>query len=455
MRFFKSIKLRFTAWYILVVILLLVIFGATAYVMLSSNLYENMNQALQIRASSLKDSLTLEEDDHLSFRQRTDEVVYFYDANGNRILKSGPATELTEINKVVQNALEGNSAFITTLTTDKQEMRVYAVPFNDAGVSAILIGRSTADTHQILGTFTRILVISGVVITLLAWVGGIFLARKALGPVDAITKTARAISERDLGQRIEVSSEDELGRLALTLNEMIERLESAFQRQRQFTADASHELRTPLAIIEAESTLAISKPRNESEYVKSLELISQESAFMSTMVDRLLYLARTDAGDEHLNLEDFNLDQVLSPLYSDVEVLAREKGVRFETSPIDGMIIRGDKTKIRQLFLNVLENAVKYTPTGGSISVFAIEKNGNAQVAIKDTGIGIPSEHLLHIFERFYRADKARSRAEGGAGLGLAIAEQIAISAGGKIEVESKVGKGATFYVTLPLVNLN
>ena len=377
----------------------------------------------------------------------------FYDANGNVSVKSGPSADFTDISKPIHDAINGQSTFLTRVTTDQQEMRLYAVPFNDAGVAAILVGRSTADVKAILDTFIRILGISSGVIVLLAGAGGIFLSNKALEPVDSITKTALAISERDLSQRIQVTGEDELGRLASSLNEMIERLELAFQRQQQFTADASHELRTPLAIIEAESTLALNKKRTDTEYEKSLELISQETSFMSTLVDKLLFLARTDAGDDHQNIEDFNLYQLLSLLYTDVEVLAREKEIYFEASPSFSLTVKGDKIKIRQLFLNILENAIKYTPAGGRISVSAEEKNGTAVVAIKDTGIGIPAEHLPHIFERFYRADKARSRAEGGAGLGLAIAKQIAVMSGGDIEVESEVGKGSTFYVSLPLIN--
>lgn len=452
MKFLKSIKLRLTAWYVLVIVLLLVIFGATAYIMLSSNLYKNLDQALQLRAGSIKDSLTIE-DDFFSFRQRADEIVYFYDANGNASVKSGISADFTDISKAIHDAINGQSTFLSRETTDQQEMRLYAVPFNDAGVAAILVGRSTADLKAILDTFIRILGISTGVIILLAGAGGIFLSNKALEPVDSITKTALAISERDLSQRIKVTGEDELGRLASSLNEMIERLESAFQRQRQFTADASHELRTPLAIIEAESTLALNKKRTDMEYEKSLELISQETSFMSTLVDKLLFLARTDAGDDHQNIEDFNLYQLLSLLYTDIEVLAREKEINFKTRPLFSLTVKGDKIKIRQLFLNILENAIKYTPAGGRISVSAEEKNGMAVVAIKDTGIGIPAEHLPHIFERFYRADKARSRAEGGAGLGLAIAKQIAGVSGGDIDVESEVGKGSTFYVSLPIIN--
>lgn len=452
MKFLKSIKLRLTAWYILVIVLLLVTFGATAYFMLYNNLYKNLDQALQLRASSIKDSLTVE-DHSFAFRQRADEIVYFYDSNGNVLMKSSPVSDLTNIDEMVQDALNGQSSFITLANIGQHEVRLYAVPFNDAGVAVIVVGRSTADVKAILDTFIRILGISSGVIVLLAGAGGIFLSNKALEPVGSITKTALAISERDLTQRIHITSEDELGRLASSLNEMIERLESAFQRQRQFTADASHELRTPLAIIEAESTLALNKKRTDTEYEKSLELISQETSFMSTLVDKLLFLARTDAGDDHQNIEDFDLYQLLSLLYTDIEILAREKGVFFLASQPFSLTVNGDRIKIRQLFLNIMENAIKYTPAGGRISVAAEEKNGTALVMIKDTGIGILAEHLPHIFERFYRADKARSRAEGGAGLGLAIAKQIAVMSGGDIDVESEVGKGTTFYVSLPLIN--
>jgi signal transduction histidine kinase len=164
-----------------------------------------------------------------------------------------------------------------------------------------------------------------------------------------------------------------------------------------------------------------------------------------------LYLARIDAGKDQVNFERINLKELLAELSSDIEVLAREKGIEFKIAPLEDLTVEGDKIKLEQLFLNLLENAIRYTPKGGSISASVVREGKTAVIAIRDTGIGIPEEHIPHIFERFYRVDKARSRAEGGAGLGLAICKHIAEVHNGKIEVESQVGKGSTFSISLPL----
>jgi len=269
--------------------------------------------------------------------------------------------------------------------------------------------------------------------------------------VQQITKTAQNIEGSDLSQRIDVKSDDELGRLASTLNEMIGRLEESFNRQRQFTADASHELRTPLAIMQAEATLALSKERTPDDYRKSLETISQESDYMSSVISKLLFLARSDAGKEQLNFEGVELTELITGLSANIEVLAQDKGIKFDVDAKEELTVNGDKVKLRQLFINILENAVRYTPADGHISVSLVKQELNAVVSISDTGIGIPPEHLPHIFERFYRVDKARARADGGVGLGLAIAKIIAESHKGTIGAESEVGKGTTFTISLPL----
>jgi len=248
-----------------------------------------------------------------------------------------------------------------------------------------------------------------------------------------------------------VQSENEMGRLATTLNGMIARLEAAFSRQRQFTADASHELRTSLAVIQAESTLALEKDRTPAEYRKSLELVSQEVTYMSAVIGKLLLLARGDSGKEPLNFQEVSIKELLTELSSDVEVLARDKGLKFKLGPLEDITVKGDRVKLRQLFLNLLENAIRYTASGGSIISAAVKRKDTAVVSVSDTGIGIPPEHLPRIFERFYRVDKARSRAEGGTGLGLAIVRYIVKAHSGKIEVESQPGRGSTFRVILPL----
>ena len=277
-----------------------------------------------------------------------------------------------------------------------------------------------------------------------------FLARRAFKPVDQISQTARDIGERDLSQRIEVNTQDELGRLASTLNQMIERLQKAFKRQQQFTGDASHELRTPLAVIQAESSLALQKERSASAYQKSLETITQEAHYMSSIIDRLLTLARADDGKDQLAFQEVNLGKLIQDLGTDAEILCQEKGLGFQLGETRDLVVKGDEAMLRQLFFNLLDNAIKYTPSGGTVSVSSLTEGQMAVVAITDTGIGMAPEDIPLIFERFYRVDKARSRVGGGTGLGLAISQRIAEAHGGKIEVESQVGKGSTFTVSLP-----
>ncbi len=206
-------------------------------------------------------------------------------------------------------------------------------------------------------------------------------------------------------------------------------------------ADASHELRTPLAVLQAESSLALEKPRNQDEYRRSLELVSQEVAYMSEIVGKLLVLARSDAGSEPLNARDVNIADLLSELSQDIDALAQEKGLKLSLGPMDALTVRGDRVKLRQLFLNILDNALRYTPSGGTITASLVRKDDQAVASIGDTGIGISEEHLPFIFDRFYRVDKVRTDGEGGTGLGLSIATSIAKMHGGTIEVESRVGE--------------
>jgi heavy metal sensor kinase len=303
----------------------------------------------------------------------------------------------------------------------------------------------------VLHTFIYVIIFAMVGVIILAGIGGLFLAERALKPVQRITETAQKIEGSDLSQRIDVKTDDELGRLAATLNDMIGRLEESFNRQRQFTADASHELRTPLAIMQAEATLALSKERTPDDYRKALETISQESDYMSSVIGKLLFLARSDAGKEQLSFEDVDIKELITGLSANIEALAQDKGIKFTVDAKETLTVSGDKVKLRQLFINILENAVRYTPANGNIAVSLVQKDANAVVTIADTGIGIPPEHLPHIFERFYRVDKARARADGGVGLGLAIAKIIAESHKGTIAVASEVGKGTTFTISIPL----
>jgi heavy metal sensor kinase len=447
MKFFKSIRTRLTLWYLAIIVILLLMFSSVAYFMLYYNLYNNLDNSLQNRANSLSGATMV--------IPRSNELLMSFDANGTMTQQIGGVTvDASKLTGLITKAVAGQNTYLTATGTENQQVRLYATaffnPFNGQPV-VIVVGQTTTEITDVLHTFIYVIVFAMVGVIVLAGLGGLFLAERALKPVQQITKTAQNIEGSDLSQRIDVKSDDELGRLASTLNEMIGRLEESFNRQRQFTADASHELRTPLAIMQAEATLALSKERTPDDYRKSLETISQESDYMSSVISKLLFLARSDAGKEQLNFEGVELTELITGLSANIEVLAQDKGIKFDVDAKEELTVNGDKVKLRQLFINILENAVRYTPADGHISVSLVKQELNAVVSISDTGIGIPPEHLPHIFERFYRVDKARARADGGVGLGLAIAKIIAESHKGTIGAESEVGKGTTFTISLPL----
>ena len=278
-----------------------------------------------------------------------------------------------------------------------------------------------------------------------------FLAGRALSPIDNITRAARRISAEELDQRLNLElPDDEVGRLARTFDEMITRLDDAFRRQRQFTTDASHELRTPLTIIKGQIDVALQKEREPDVYRQVLQTVNDEVDRLIRLAGSLLTLTRADAGQIPLIFEDMEIAEVVAGVSEQVRYTANEKGVelRFDTGP--AVAIKADEDLLLQLMLNLLDNAVKYTPPGGRVHV-AWRMNGTGvELQVKDDGIGITDEHIPYLFDRFYRVDKARSRAEGGVGLGLAISHWIAEAHGGSIKVKSTVGEGSTFTVFLP-----
>jgi heavy metal sensor kinase len=469
MSFIHSVKFRFTIWYLAVLVVLLIALSVGIYFFLSHSLTQNLDKSLELRSAELQNTrgfwMNIQQG---SFQEHVGEVVVVYLHSGDVLVTvSGRNIDLPVDTTMVENALAGQSAFCTVEMPGGQKLRLYVTPFrpealpsapsgstpvlSGADSAALVVGRSMADIDDSLNRLVRILVIAVPVTLVVAGAGGIFLARRALKPVEQIAQTALLIEERDLSQRIRLDTKDELGRLAFVLNQMIERLEKAFKRQHQFTGDASHELRTPLAVIQAESTLALEKERTASEYRKSLELVGQEADHMSHIIDQLLTLARADAGEEQMSFEAIDLGKLVEDVAQDAEVLCREKGLRFELGQMESVMVKGDKPRLKELVLNLLDNAIRYTPTDGAVSLSLIREGRMAVVVIRDTGVGIPPEHIPHIFERFYRVDKARSRIEGGSGLGLAICQHIVEVHGGKIKVESQVGKGSAFSVFLPL----
>jgi signal transduction histidine kinase len=285
--------------------------------------------------------------------------------------------------------------------------------------AAIPLGEFYGALHR----FATLLFVSIPILLLSAAAGGYWMSRRALAPVDQITQTARNISVQNLSSRLLVpKTGDELQRLSETLNSMLERLEAAFKKIIQFTADASHELRTPVAVMRTRTELSLRKPRSAEEYRGALAQVHSELEKTSDLVERLMLLARADYGVEALELSTENLADIVRDVSVQAKILSEAKGISFsEQIPTQPVWVKADAHALRRLFLILIDNAIKYTPEGGRVGVLVRQENGVAIGEVRDTGIGIASEDLPNVFERFYRADKARTRESGGVGLGLSM----------------------------------
>jgi heavy metal sensor kinase len=463
MKFFQNIRVRLTSWYLLIVALLVALFGTVGYFMLVDGLSRNIVTPFDMRVA---DITTLPDGSIrvIGFTSVTGKIG----AEHSQIVVQVPVSRLLEDaseNGTIQIKIgEGGPILVDKdlllgdKTTSQGRMMAYLFisPNNPSDSKLVVAGPSETVQASTIGVFKRTILIAAVVTLLVAAILGFFLVSRMLRPVQAITRTAREIEENNLDRRLKVNSKDELGELASTLNQAFARLEAAFVREREFTADASHELRTPLAIAQGEASLALREERTQPEYRAALESISRQISRTSSIISRLLFLARADDRLEMV-MTDVNLNELLAEVASDAQVLCAPKRITVRSEltgysgSSDALVVRADTVRLRELFLNLLDNAVRYTPEGGTISISLDREGDFALAAVADTGIGIPNQHLINIFRRFYRVDKSRSRAEGGVGLGLAIGQRIAEVHGGRIEVKSKVGEGSTFNVFLPL----
>jgi two-component system, OmpR family, heavy metal sensor histidine kinase CusS len=454
-----SIRWRLTVWYGAVLALVLAVFGGAVYLMMRHALTERAGAGLLMESAEVEQEIARAKDaEFLStwlerrFARHPGFDIQVSTQQGQHVFRS---ERIRDSGLPVPSSppAPGQTLFIDR---DLDRGRFHISNRGVAGPSGPLVvqvAAPLAQNDQELGELLAVLWLTGPLALGSALAGGYLLARRALAPVDRMTSEAGAITAAHLDRRLQVGEHgDELDRLALTLNGMIARLERSFEETRRFTADAAHELRTPLSVIHNAAEVALSSSREADQYRRFLEDILEEEERMKRLTEQLLFLCREDAGLLPELRQPVSLEMLVRQAAEPMGELASASGLTLTVAKLSACRVAGDPDGLRRLLFNLLDNAIKYTPEGGRVEVQCECQDGSAELTVTDTGIGIPSEHIPHIFERFYRVDPARSREAGGTGLGLSICRVIAESHGGTIRLESTEGTGTKVVVTLPVM---
>lgn len=494
-----GMRIQLMLWFIAVFSVLMLLFGAVFYINLRASLQTNFDSSLQLRTQQIAAGIN-EDKGTITVHDVTGALPGLTDPDATldtATPKPNPqTTSTTKANAVapettkadvnlgalvrilntrgdvvyvtpaflalnipptsVTQPLHGNTWQGTVIAKNGQAVRLYSAALAENGsvYGVVQVGESLAPLGNTLRSVAIELLLIVPFVLILGTLGSYWLAAHAFAPIDRLTRIARHIEAGDLHERVPVPrSKDEIQSLALTFNEMIERIDKAFTRQRRFVADASHELRTPVAAIRSmtDVVLAQSTPIESAEYVTVLRDVNAEAERMGHLINGLLLLARSDENQVLLENEPVHLDQLASDVAATIEPLAIERGITLEVVAKQSTIVMGDEVRLIQVIMNLLDNAIIYSNRGDEVKLEVKTEQSKALMIVSDTGIGIAKDHLDHLFERFYRVDPARSRAAGSTGLGLAIVDWIVHAHNGSITVESEVGKGTTFTVILPI----
>jgi signal transduction histidine kinase len=493
-RLFSGIRFRLTLWFVAILALVLLVFSVFVYTRQAYDLRRDTvnrleNKTRQFQAflqfsnrERFEGALTVPDISQGAGQSlQENDILAVTDLNGSVLQKFGPISS-SDVNTLAATSIQnnvGNGPFNLSLLSatatgqsKPQEYLFLVVPisFVTRVVGYLILG-SPVDPNGQLSRLLFTLLFGGLGTLLVAMVGGYWLADHAMHPVQTITQAAHQISETDLSRRLNLGRQDELGELADTFDQMLARLEAAFERQRQFTADASHELRTPLTIVNLEANRALAVRRPAKEYERALAVIRSENERMARLVNDLLTLSRMDAGQTMLNIEKLDLSDLALEVIERLAPIATGRDVQLVAGDLPELKVNGDRQFLIQMITNLVENAIKYT--NGAEKCVKVETGQMAQaekalawVRVEDNGPGIPSENLEHIFDRFYQVDPARSRGSAaeqsapdgdastaGSGLGLSIVQWIAGAHGGSVSAHSQVGQGSTFEVRLPLAD--
>jgi heavy metal sensor kinase len=468
----RSIRFRMALWYAALLAGALALFGTASYIGLGRYLQKSLEESLIKQARSIGDVLIVNinqsGEDYVS-----NEITEHYSpeingrfirvttTNGRQVFVSGPPKDGTfDPARVPPPKLPASQPFSHEVEmADGHELLLHALPYEAKDGSRFLI-EVAAPYNQIESVLRGLLLTFALglpLIVALAISGGYVLMRRALRPVDEIRQKAAQITSRNLSERLPVvRTGDELERLATDLNRMIERLEESFHQINRFSADASHELRTPLTVLQGElESMAQSRSSLPAEIRDTIGSALEETQRLTKIVENLLAISRLEAGEARKRLERLDFAELARSTAEQMRLLAEEKHIHLDCNGSERVEVEADPARLKQVVVNLLDNAIKYTPEKGKVSVSVTSHDSRAVLEVADSGIGISADDLPHIFDRFYRADKARSRQLGGTGLGLSIVRSICLAHNGQVRVASTEGKGSIFHVELPLARNN
>ncbi len=467
-KFYRRTDIKMTLWYILTFLVSALIICVFLYLRLRYQLIKEVDRFLLDETQELTAVLSRNPNEISFLMKFEDEAMtrkyypFFFrilDKNGSPfyISKEFRGLGYEANDRVIINARDGKETLEDVRPPGRRTpFRMISTPFYNDGRLTYIIQLAT-HLHYVrksLSVFKSNILAALPIILVLGSVGGWLLARKSLSPIGYIASKARSITSQNLSERLTPrGTDDEMDHLIRTINEMIARLEESFKRMAEFTADASHELKTPICALRGEAEILLSKARTTGEYQEGLAHFIERFDHLNRMINDLILLSKFDASEAELKMVPVRLDLLIKDIGDLFQVLAEQKNISLNIDPFQETVVMGDKIRLQQLFTNFIDNAMKYTPERGSIRILMEKNRDFVRVEVMDTGIGIPKEEMEKIFKRFYRVDKSRSRETGGVGLGLNIAEWIAQAHLGRIDVQSQLGQGSTFTVTLPIVH--
>ncbi len=464
-----SIKFQLTAWYASLVTAVFVLVGVLMFAGLSHYLKKNLAENQLRRARQIADTLLLNLDrtgekyvvseiEALYAPESNDRFIRISRQNGTVLYVSGPPQN----RNFYPSALPALRAWPQTESSGEAPvpgggaLMIGALKYRapDGAQFLVEVGAERASIQSMLERFRAQLLLGLPLVVAVAISGGYFLIRRALAPVDQIARTAEQITQHNLSERLPVArTADELERLSISLNRMIARLEDAFLNSKRFVADASHELRTPLTVMRGELEGLAQDQRLAAEQRERIGSVLEEVERLAKIVEGLLAISRLDAGEAQAEWVQFDLAELAATTADHMSLLAADKKLSISCAASAPVMVQGDRARLKQVVVNLLDNAIKYTPESGRIRLSVSEADGQAVLEVSDTGPGIPPEALPHVFDRFFRVDQVRSRDLGGAGLGLSIVKSICTAHGATVRVFSKPGLGSSFRVELPAIS--